>query len=312
MCIICIKPSGVSMPDGDTIQTMFINNPDGAGFMYVTNGEVKISKGYMKYKALKTALTELESKNDLFNIPFVLHCRIGTHGKNIPENTHPFPVTDSIGLLGKIKTKTSLAIAHNGIIDAVTPRKNISDTMEYVASQLSPLYKLRRDFYLTLEGRQLVFNAIQSKMVFLDSDGNIQTVGEFKDVNGLLYSNTSYEEHVYYQKWNYYFDWSANGYKTDVRAMMWLNDDDGYVILENGEIVDGGDYLIGRDMKVYRPDYYNDGVIEVSNAQAFTDAGQYVEFDTDKAEYLEVMTEYKSRIPMTSRFKPTKKAKGTV
>ena len=78
------------------------------------------------------------------------------------------------------------------------------------------------------------------------------------------------------------------------------------LFFENGEIVDGGDYLIGRDLKVYRPDYYNDGVIEVINAQALRMRAVYC---IHKAEYLEVMTEYKSRIPMTSRFKPSKKVR---
>ena len=38
MCIICVKAAGIEMPAEATLETMWENNPDGAGFMYVANG----------------------------------------------------------------------------------------------------------------------------------------------------------------------------------------------------------------------------------------------------------------------------------
>ena len=50
MCIIAAKPAGVNMPSYDTLRTMWNANNDGCGFMYVENGQVRIEKGFMKYK----------------------------------------------------------------------------------------------------------------------------------------------------------------------------------------------------------------------------------------------------------------------
>jgi len=56
MCIIAIKQAGISMPATKTIENMWHNNPDGAGFMYAKAGSVFIEKGFMKLKSLKVAL----------------------------------------------------------------------------------------------------------------------------------------------------------------------------------------------------------------------------------------------------------------
>ena len=48
MCIIAAKPAGVAMPDNDTLRTMWNVNSDGAGFMYVEKGAVRIEEGFMK------------------------------------------------------------------------------------------------------------------------------------------------------------------------------------------------------------------------------------------------------------------------
>src|SRR5690606_3641678 len=117
MCIIAVKPVGVKMPAMATIENCWYNNNDGAGFMYDAGGTVHIEKGFMSLKSLKDALKQLEKSIDIISTPIVLHFRITTHGETSPGNCHPFPVTEKLPLLQMTKSKASLAVAHNGIID---------------------------------------------------------------------------------------------------------------------------------------------------------------------------------------------------
>ena len=160
MCIIAAKPAGTKMPATTTIENMWYRNHDGAGFMYAHGGTVHIEKGFMKLDDFKKALERVQEKVNLNATSVVMHFRIATHGGVMPANTHPFPVTSSISMLQKLKCTTSLGVAHNGIISSVNPRKGISDTMEYIASQLAPLYKGVPTFYENPNLMEMVSNAI--------------------------------------------------------------------------------------------------------------------------------------------------------
>ena len=170
MCIIAAKAAGIPMPNRERIKTMWDGNRDGAGLMYVENGQVRIEKGFMKYKDFTKVLDRLEKRLDLTATPVVMHFRITTHGGTKPENCHPFPITDNVGALKKLTITTDLGVAHNGIIP-ISPRKGISDTMEYIASQLAPLKKALPRFYENKNAMLLIKNAIESKMAFLTKEG---------------------------------------------------------------------------------------------------------------------------------------------
>lgn len=192
MCIIAAKPAGISMPDTDRITNMWTRNSDGAGFMYAKDGKVYIEKGFMKLNELLDRIKQLGKTVDLKSVPVVMHFRITTSGGTSPENCHPFPVTSNLGVLRKLKSTCALGVAHNGIID-ITPRKGISDTMEYILSQLSLLYQAMPKFYESKPAMQLVENAIDSKMAMLTKAGRIYTIGNFEEDGGIMYSNTSYK-----------------------------------------------------------------------------------------------------------------------
>lgn len=191
MCIIAAKPAGVKMPDTETIRRMWYANRDGAGFMYAADGKVCIEKGFMKLADFETALSNLAKRHDLTALPIVLHFRITTHGGTKPSNCHPFPVTRSVKNLQALKAYASIGVAHNGVIP-IHPRYGISDTMEYIATQLAPLASALPDFYTNPAALELIENAIQSKMVFLTDTGKLTTVGDFINDGGVLYSNGSY------------------------------------------------------------------------------------------------------------------------
>lgn len=192
MCVICAKPVGVKLPDDSTFHTMWTSNPDGAGIMYTQNGKVVIDKGYMTWNDFDKRLQELKEKLDTTKTPMVFHFRIGTHGGNIAANTHPFPISDSIKMLQKLRCDTAIGVAHNGIIPIEPRQKDISDTMEYIASQLAPLYRYDKTFYKKQDLMLMIENAIHSKMAFLTANGEIYTIGAFINENGVLYSNSSY------------------------------------------------------------------------------------------------------------------------
>ena len=277
------------MPAMTTIENMWHNNNDGAGFMYAANGTVHIEKGFMILKDLKAALKQLEKDIDMTRTPIVLHFRITTHGGTSPGNCHPFPVTEKLPLLQMTKCKAPLAVAHNGIIDIKPSKKDVSDTMEYILTQLAPLYQLRKDFYRQPAGKKLIYNFIKSKMAFLDGTGRIETIGDFiTDKDGMLYSNASYKARTVYYKWDIWGDYSLQWYESKHgRYMTWLTEEDGY-ILSNGDLISADYYLTDKEGNLYRYDIETDSAVPIDGT-LYNHAGMAINaFDENFAEYVEI------------------------
>ena len=289
MCIIAIKPAGVKLPATETIENMWYSNSDGAGLMYAAGGTVHIQKGFMSLKDFKAALKRLERSINLTDVPMVLHFRITTHGGTSAGNTHPFPVTEKLPLLQMTKSKATLAVAHNGIIDIKPSKKDISDTMEYIISQLAPLYQLKKDFYKQPAGKKLVYNAIKSKMAFLDGTGRIETIGDFIAGNdGLMYSNSSYKARTIYYNWDIWENYSIRWYESEHgKYLSWLTEEDGY-ILADGTILSADCHLVDEQGNLYKYDMETDMAIPVDGT-LFNHAGKPINgFNEDFVEYMEI------------------------
>ena len=69
--------------------------------------------------------------------------------------------------------------------------------------------------------------------------------------------------------------------------LQWLDDRDGYIIRDNGEIVEAFDYLIDSSGKLYIYDVNYDAAIP-TDGEAYTHAGTPLRFDYEKAEIMEV------------------------
>lgn len=294
MCIIAIKPAGIKPPSMELIDNMWYSNNDGAGICYPLKGKVRIEKGFMKLKKLKSRLNELENEIDTTAAPIIYHFRIGTSGGNTAANTHPFPITDKLPLLQRLSGSYPLVMAHNGTIDIKPRVKDISDTMEYILSQIAPLKQLRRDFYINNHGKKLLYNATGGKLAFMDGSGNIETVGDFIKDSGMIYSNSSYKIDYYY---SYYGAWSDYSNYTnlkkyskawDVEPLQWLTDDDGYILLTDGNMDSCDGYLMDSDGNIYEYDYTIDMAMPV-DAVAFTHAGTILPFNEDIAEPLDIL-----------------------
>lgn len=270
MCIICAKPAGVKMPTSETREIMWKGNPDGAGIMWVENGKVRIAKGLMKQKRFEAFLTELSSKIDMVKTPIVMHFRITTHGGTKPENCHPFPITENLGLLQKLNSTCEIGVAHNGIL-SFTPRQGISDTMEYILTQLSVIKRINRKFYMERKFLELISNATAgSRLCFLTSNGEIVTTGVWeKDESGLLYSNSNYKKirltyGMYTDAWSSYYDYNTH----DDEKLLCSAEDLFVDVVVNGEsVVDIYDYYIDKYSNVYKYDEESDLFEKQKNAR---------------------------------------------
>ena len=311
MCVIMAKPKGIDMPDDEIIQNMWCRNSDGAGFMYAKDGQVHIEKGFMKLAALKAALKKVGKSVDLKNTAVVMHFRITTHGGTKPENTHPFPITDSIGMLKKLKQTAKVGVAHNGIIP-ITPRKDISDTMEYIASQLAPLKRAVPKFYTDPNLMLMIANATQSKLAFLTGDGKIFTVGKFITDDGRLYSNTSYEPWVYKKYtgayWGYGSAWTdddddapwdattgnvkstpllpegMNALDYEIRTVDWLRSAEGdFLVSPEGEWYESDDACVDENGIVYIYSFDFEALVPLLGFTAYTGNGNVYRFNENHA-----------------------------
>jgi predicted glutamine amidotransferase len=288
MCVIAAKPAGVDMPSDQYISNMWTRNSDGAGIMYTVGGRVHIEKGFMKFDQLHERLDQLHDLYDLKELPVVMHFRITTHGGTKAENCHPFPISESVGVLSKLNQTTNIGVAHNGIID-ITPRKGISDTMEYIISQLAPLSKAVPNFYENKYLMKMISNAIDSKMAFLTDRGDIYTIGTFTEDNGIKYSNTSYKcptyslaNYVYSHAGIYYPDgWEVvdSTETSHYRSVMWLDDGE-YVRNPRGDMLDG-DYAIDCMSNVFCYSYDFGCLIRCSGYRAYTENGAPLKYDAD-------------------------------
>lgn len=301
MCIIAAKPAGTPMPSDETLRNMWDANPDGAGFMYPTavkkNGktvrQVTIEKGYMDYDKFRAALDELGARYDLTALPLVMHFRITTHGGTCPELTHPFPVTGSAAALRKLRSTARLGIAHNGVIHSVSPGKGMSDTAEYVRTQLAPLTQALPRWYESPPALELVKNAIGSKMAVLDGWGKIVTIGKFEEADGLLYSNSSYLPRT----WTYYGSrfggWSCMDCGAPVKLMPIDSVKGSYVTLRGGHLMDSdiNELAIDAGENVYSYDGVIDGWVLLPGASARTPNGAPLRYKSKLAVYEDVYTE---------------------
>lgn len=291
MCIIASSEIGKNLPTTETIETMWRRNSDGAGFMYNHNGKVIIEKGFMKLKDFLAAIENLKTKIDVVNTTVIMHFRIGTHGGNTPENTHPFPITHSEQLLKKLHTSCDIGMAHNGIIASVKPRNNISDTMEYVLEILAPLKKTVKSFNSNPVIQKLIAETINgSRMCFLTPDGNVNYIGDWKtdEETGIKYSNNTY---VSYDEWDFWGKYNTRtkkySYMDEINPSWVLASPiDGYAInTKTGDMYDATEeeLYIDEDSNVYMYMFSSDIAIRLSDTVAYNVSGLPAKFDESQA-----------------------------
>ncbi len=192
MCIIAVSKRGVKQPTLEQLHTMFDSNPHGAGYMVAREGKCFIHKGLMEWRDFERAV-----KNEHFteDDPVVYHFRISTQAGVKPTMTHPFPLSKKIENCELLDVSCDVGIAHNGIIRMTSFAKEtrFSDTALFITDYMRKLIRRREDItddaILTM-----IEHLTNSKWAIMDGiTGEIVTVGQFVNDDGILFSNTSYK-----------------------------------------------------------------------------------------------------------------------
>ena len=254
MCIIAVKAAGRPLPNAEIMQTMWNNNPHGAGFMYAKGGAVNIRKGFMDFADFQAALGRIENATAL---PIVLHFRISTGGGVCPAMCHPFPLSNNDAALRAPWTQAAVGIAHNGILD-YPATKTTSDTYEYIKGQLFPLSQALPKWYKNPHAMQLVKNATDgSRLAILTASGEIITTGEgWYEDGGILYSNGSYIGSRY--AFTLEDEWNDDAWEKDTRRLMQLDYGVHLIKTESGEWIEADGFAIDNERRVYEYNYYED------------------------------------------------------
>ena len=181
MCIIAYKPKGISVAR-HVLETCFVNNPDGAGFMFPCEGKLLIRKGYFEFGHFLTAWDKCRKIHG-DGLPVVFHFRIATAGEIDKTNCHPHRVARDLGFV------------HNGILSCVTVPKDsdVSDTIIYRDRYLGNLSSknLHNDKLLDMIGQHI---GAGNKFVFMSGEGKVAICNEKQGVwkDGLWFSNYSF------------------------------------------------------------------------------------------------------------------------
>lgn len=189
MCVICISEKGTKQPTRNNLRSMWLRNPDGAGYMFSREGSVEIHKGFMNFEDFYNAV---RSENFTANDAVVYHFRISTQAGVNPAMTHPFPLSNKLQHMTALDLLCEVGICHNGIISLTSDpkEKRYSDTALFITKYASQIIKRPTDLEDSKRMNYIAGLIGASKLAFLNQDGKVYTIGAFHtDSNGLRYSN---------------------------------------------------------------------------------------------------------------------------
>lgn len=198
MCVIVYKPTKIKLPTEDTLKQCFKTNSDGAGYMLPLNNKVIIRKGFMTFNDFYNDFQSFTKDNniDVVNTPIVFHFRITTQGGVQKELCHPYPIADNYEDMRKLAHESNIALAHNGIISLTSSfGKNLkyNDTMTFIRDYASII--IDNDlFFGTKKNKCLLLERLigSSKLAIMNKLGYVKLIGDFKQVNGIYYSNLNH------------------------------------------------------------------------------------------------------------------------
>lgn len=242
MCIAIAIPANTAFPTDKIFENCFSHHDDGAGYAWAPgDGKVHFSKGHMTVEEM--------IKNFRADVPegcaCLIHFRTGTGGKG-PEYTHPFCITDDLKSQYMLKgTFKGNMLIHNGIFSGLGKTvgpyegKHLSDTQEFVIKY-------------AIDPKSVDAVVATNKIASINPKGAIVKVGQWIDVEGISYSNSSYSyaytaytSPSYYDR-NDYVPYSRRTRRT--RGYLPTQTDSGVGYDEQGWPVDTQDYRTGIPM----------------------------------------------------------------
>jgi hypothetical protein len=183
MCIAILSPKGTQIT-AQQFRNSWDNNFHGAGFMYnddqdklhVVKEMEDCDKIYKKYVAANKKYP---------NATFVIHFRISNRGVISRENCHPFKVNNQLGFV------------HNGTVVPMGKNDRYSDTNMFNKHILRKLPQVDIKYLRNKAIQQVLGEFVgNSKLVFLDNEGNATIIKEHKGSwgeDGMWYSNDSHK-----------------------------------------------------------------------------------------------------------------------
>lgn len=187
MCLLLYVPKGKTVKE-EWLAEGYRCNSHGAGIAWndPKDGRVWIQKAIMSYKAFQDVMKEEAAETA--QSPMLIHFRIASVGKRIPENTHPFPLGNS-----------GWVMAHNGTVRDMDLQGDESDTSAFARDVLTPLMENNPDQIFDPDTKKALEEKIGgSKMLLFGPDGAAvllnERFGHWKE--DVWFSNTSYIPYV--------------------------------------------------------------------------------------------------------------------
>ena len=183
MCIAILALPGAIVPRSDMAESWRMND-DGAGLMFAHDGKLYIHKGYMDYNSFEALYYKLQKEYPAS--VFVLHFRIASAGRVSQDNTHPFLINDTLGMV------------HNGTFSfcSTTITDEMSDTRNFCENFLRHLPQGFLEMPVVLKAIDSLMG-YSNKAIFLNSAGEYcimnEAQGDWNLEKTIWYSNKSYK-----------------------------------------------------------------------------------------------------------------------
>lgn len=192
MCIIAIAAD--RRLTTKEIENCFKANGDGVGIAWATpEGKVHIEKGFMTLDEFKQFYI-----NDI-PLPHVVHFRIATSGEVNREMTHPYLMTPESELVISGDLDTAV-LFHNGVIyDWKNLLVNMVTSKQIEKMPKGPMNDTRTAAIMASVPTigDEILAVLSGKFVKVSPDGFVTRWGDFKEVNGVYFSNDSYKDTIY-------------------------------------------------------------------------------------------------------------------
>lgn len=186
VCMAIYKPKDGKLPGKATLQYIWSNNRDGAGYMVIEGKLCHITKGFLTFKDF---WAHLKSNSKITaSSEVILHFRYATAGAIDGTCTHPFPITEDIKKLKTSVITCSQAVVHNGVFDQ--GEEDLSDTMTFVRDTLWPLRKYFNDPGIIA----LISHFSWGNRLAIVSNGKVHLTGDWIENRGIYYSTSDFKK----------------------------------------------------------------------------------------------------------------------
>lgn len=195
MCLLIVAPAGHT-PDRDAIEESARMNDDGFGFAIATPDRGILRGRGMDLDAVCDWYYQLRDMYPQAHSMF--HLRMTTHGRTAQDNCHPFLVAG----------RDDIALGHNGILPIDIPNGDHRSDTRILAEDFFGEWGIRclddpqfmDELGLWAKGSKL---AILSTTDELDKDFYIVNEDDGHWLDGIWFSNYSYEPYTSYGRYNY-------------------------------------------------------------------------------------------------------------